>query len=446
MAEKDLYRVADRAMRQITRLGRTQKGGVRKAAPVVKQVLKEVVKHYSKQGKAKPKASGSRTSTRSRTAAGGSSSRVYLGQSKSSGFVGGFKKWRRRGRPNTMSQIQRRGVIVSREYGYKMSIGAADSLIFGHTNFLLDHIWIVTWATLLKRLCLRRGYVIQNFREEVSQEIMPPGYKLYLQAITGRSPDTSQAYDILLWDAPSGPTAWWDMVITISNTTRSWLVNNHHPNAHFGKLYLTHPAGGKVDMSIPLIGCKMQFNLKSSLKIQNQTGPDDIEVKTAEPVYGRSYEGRGTGTASYRDGVATNFFVCSSDTGTFKNVDPQIASGLQEGPPPGYFKQVKKVSKLHLDPGQIKTSNLLSRHSIYLNQIVNLIAKMEDGYDSYILTRFGRFRMFHLEHLLKEAADDPNIQIVWEHQVRTGATCRLKWTTVTDELKMDTKFEVQPSQ
>jgi len=196
----------------------------------------------------------------------------------------------------------------------------------------------------------------------------------------------------------------------------------------------TSPVGLVNSVRLTVEGAVVYLDVKMDLKIQNRTftaaGDDTSEDVNNCPVYGKSYFGVGVGTrrstgfgpgASLTANVNSGHFAASS-------------SGLQVPKEPldyQYWQNIKQVGKVHIDAGQIKTSQLTKRIAMKFNNFLEIInPQLDDGGGvgvtadkSYLNKRLAVFRFFAIEKMLdaNSSVSRTDVIIPYEHNVKIMA-------------------------
>jgi len=182
-----------------------------------------------------------------------------------------------------------------------------------------------------------------------------------------------------------------------------------------------------------LANAKIVFNIQSKLKIQNRTqaaGTDANQTTTItnNPLQGKVYDGKGTGT-NYM--VATNalgvggqkMFFVSKGTGVMDFAPTD--NDLQEPPYGAGFDKVKGMKGYAILPGEIKTSYLGHSSKMALSSALKLLSSQPRGGTPISPTdtpqvEFGKFRFMALEKVIDPVETEPDITIGFEHQWNIG--------------------------
>lgn len=355
-------------------------------------------------------AGGSRRSTASR----GSSS------SKSSGKLGGGRSVRSASR--ALSRVQNTGVLFTSEVGISTSSGPTDSLMLGHTTFPRYIFLSQMFRVIIKNFFRLNRIHIHSFVDVAPLKVDDEIWLNYKSDYDTGTTVSSKTYTFVAGNSFETIVAYFVAEMFASD-----------PMTHFIEMKFVSKDGANLPVYLPLQGARIRFTSRSDLKMQNQTSvgtDDDADDVDNVPLDGKSYEGVGTGSNSFKNRAIEQQFVCDDATGVFTKVGT-VAGGLAEAPPPGYFRNVKKVGKIHLDPGQLKTSTLVTKKSLLLEDFCRHIFT-SGSVDSY-MTRFGKFRFFHLEHMLKAKSSAPLINVAGEVNLRVSMTLSCKQSYITDE-------------
>lgn len=219
-----------------------------------------------------------------------------------------------------------------------------------------------------------------------------------------------------------------DTVNTIMNTFASnsnWATLTSGNSVEFfdiqyvPNVVITSPTNRAV---VKLDNCMLNFDVKSDLKLQNQTKfsstDDTSEDVNNIPVYGKSYEGPGTGPSliGYEAGVGTFSSTLSwkgnLNTGFIQAVpsgNGATDAGMREPLEYQLFKPIRKVGKIHLDASQLKTSVLEKKIKVQFNKFMNLVyPETSEPSATAVGTRningnLSIYRMFGIEKMLDSA-------------------------------------------
>jgi len=198
----------------------------------------------------------------------------------------------------------------------------------------------------------------------------------------------------------------------------------------------TAPASYYKRVDMPLQKAKVTVYTKSSLKMQNRSvevaGDDDANDVDNVPLYGKSYEGPGSGMRSITF-WGGNSFVCDDQFGDIWKQDTVSSTDLREPPPAAQFTNVKKFGKARVEPGQIKTSVLTYSRTILLDEILRILNQENLVANNQVYYNFGKFRVFVLEKMIQTLGsnDDLGIKLGYEVNSYHQVTFKPNYSTAT---------------
>lgn len=193
-----------------------------------------------------------------------------------------------------------------------------------------------------------------------------------------------------------------------------------------------------------LSGCMLRFYSKSTLKLQNRTvntASGDEESVDNVPIYGRGFEGKGSGTGAITKDLrgmvsAARDFVGDDKYGAIAKVPRE--KWYQEVPRADQFLKVKNSIKAHLDPGEVKTSRLLDRLTISFDRLLYTI----NVYNYLNVNRqhglhpLGSYRFFMFEKMLNavEGTLVNSMKVAFETNLFISCTATIKRNYQTAQL------------
>lgn len=177
--------------------------------------------------------------------------------------------------------------------------------------------------------------------------------------------------------------------------------------------------------------------MKLDLKIQNRTvnvaTDDQADDVNNVPIYGKTYEGYGLGAVYNAVDSTNNIQFCANPT-TGAIVNTPTLSELQEPLEYQKFEKVTKIGKIHLDPGQIKTSVLTKKFTASFQYLLHeLNPALANGFNgsgqrNNINGRFSSYRMFAVEKMIDSSTTSPEtrtaVTIAWEHNMKIMMTVK----------------------
>lgn len=185
-------------------------------------------------------------------------------------------------------------------------------------------------------------------------------------------------------------------------------------------------SSGQKPIKVNLLDAKINFFIKSSMKIQNRTvaaaGDDEVDVNNV-PISGRIYNGVGNGPVLRNIGANSNLFNGVS----FKN-PAALAAGsvaqLSEPPAACDFTYCKRYGKVVLQPGAIKTCWLTSKLNVLVANFWKKINQYYNGTNSYERFELGLFNTVAYEKVLGKLAAESDISVAYEVDYKIWATLK----------------------
>lgn len=351
--------------------------------------------------------------------------------SKSKGFLRTSRRVKNRldvyAIKGAIKTVERGGVIDTYSLTQKQQVAYV-----GHTTFAPDHFKDMICRALIKRLFWKAGITIGDFNSVCISANTTATYRITVHYSAGIG--TTNADSKYTIDQPVTNT--FDQSVIALNT---WLFSAWtNDQVVFKALTLTTLHNTTVSNVLSMINLertKIHVNVKSSLKIQNRStnsSNTSEDVVDNVPLYGRSYEGPGNGCvgrsfSNVQNITAPgNFFPASLQAfeiapGTNNNYqDPSIYG---EPPLPRSFHNCKRSGKIHLDPGEIKTSVISYVRSFGFNTIFNVLFNGTTT-PAGTLQRFfyGNYRMFCVEKMITAIAqtDASSIKVAYEVDTKMG--------------------------
>lgn len=188
---------------------------------------------------------------------------------------------------------------------------------------------------------------------------------------------------------------------------------------------------------IRLEGTYVKFYIKMDLKMQNRTvtaaADDQSDDVNNAPIYGKSYFGPGIGTR-FKVATATPSLSANVNTGVIGNIGSNLGTFAQEPLDYQNFANVQKIGKVHMDGGQLKTSQLIKSFTVQFGNMFNVInTQLNDagsttaiGDKSYVPAKFAHYRFFAVEKMMDANPSGAlsNVLVAFEHNVRMTAAIK----------------------
>jgi len=352
--------------------------------------------------------------------------RIAYNASRSAGFISGL-----RNRQTKLDKMSVNGVVAVNEEGGTQAATQPipglyqQALYIGHATCATNQMRKYFWHAFVKKMFNYQNIIIENWNNPAYPDITTPGH--------------SVIWTIRYKDAPNGAVL--SQNFTFDNTTAFSTIATQL-DVFFngtGQVYwfidckIRYGLGTQNTVGIfDLQNAHMEYHCKSALKIQNVTKSSETDDQTddieAVPLYGKSYEGSGSG-AFFRQQEDNVAFQPNTNTGLIQiSFDPFLNESLQEPPPQGHFKYVQRSGKVHMDSGQLKTSVLTYTKKLSFSSFYNKLLMGRPN--TYNWTTLGKFRFFGLEKMIthKGTTADTVIAVIYELDQKMGMlmTCKKK--------------------
>jgi len=270
--------------------------------------------------------------------------------SKSAGFI---SKGRR------ASQRPFSGIQVNYETGG--TVTAVDMMTIGHATIAVEKVIRIFWLTLLKKLMIKGGKPCVRIEEDLELNLTDTVQLIYSTA--SNVSRSTQTYTV------TGVTTLDTLAIWFSDAARGYNVTANSIDQYKFISLSYNPTDVKQSRKAFMELELTSFNLysKSNFKHQNRSVDDlaDNQIDDVDnvPIVGRTFEGHGTGVNRFQgvNGPASGNFVAQVGNGLVSYT--AITTGNNDLPEAREFDRKVSVGKCRLDPGDIKTSQLVSTHS-----------------------------------------------------------------------------------
>lgn len=318
-------------------------------------------------------------------------------------------------------KFSRQGVLVCREGMAVVSTTAiekAQSIMVGHANYTTRQLKADVAYALTKWFAIKLGYEIQDFSTDVPLHVSETFRIFYFYKTSIGGVEANGSFDI------TGGT----FEAVQANFFNMLNVANGQSEHYWTRIQCSRLFGGVLQdykFRCDMARMKVQLYAKSSLKIQNRTinasGNSEADDVDNVPLYGKMYSGNGN--YIFHQDVTIGPPAALSTLPAVVVAKFQIGSPLCEPQPLSFIKKANKISKVHLDPGQIKTSVLVFKKNININVLTKLYAR--SGAD--ILANFdglslGKFSFVHVEKMIQAVAttDVNAMNIAYEVDTKSG--------------------------
>lgn len=333
-------------------------------------------------------------------------------------------------------RMLRRGVIWTREIGGKVTSDKCRYI--GHISMPHRSTMEVMSLALIKYIFMRMNLDVQDLATTnelvaiyrfVAGDILAIGYRQ-----TATAAVTTNTFVVGAADTIDTLLSQWTVLFT-DMPEQGYLVSFTYTPAATS----THPF-----LQFNLMSTFVEVYFKSDLKLQNTSAdsPDDDEMTSVEriPLIGKSYTGPGNHCdvlGDKRVGIADpNPFTGDAVYGMINadgtnDFSPNLAS---TEPVPSYMMlHAKYAGKISLEPGEIKTSTLVSRYRMLLNRFMAHFSSNETIATAQRRKHLGKFRIFAIEKIVepKSAATNAHISIDYENNTSMTVAINAKRVTFT---------------
>lgn len=322
-------------------------------------------------------------------------------------------------RNGVVHQVETTGDIFSSRTAY-----------VGHINFPLNTVGLNLCRAIVKKLYHMRGTEFSNWQELI--EITPGQDPDFVELIYYPSQTDTTPLGIII-NTLSGTTTYdslatalWEQATSVGPpfiTSGLREVFEEYRNPRFTLAILdrsnTVSTVGYDKIQFNLEGAKFEMDFASIFKMQNvtdpTTGPDDTTAIEAQPLYFRSYEGKGTGTHLLGSYQTNNVpFVGSLTTGVIDvgTDNTTFPSALYELPYKEQFLGVKECKTGYFKPGEIMVSRLDFHKTMQFGTLAVMFNNIYT--ETYQFTRNGNFRFFGFDKVLQ--SEGTSVTLAYEHQ------------------------------
>jgi len=323
--------------------------------------------------------------------------------------AGRFRRPRARAKSGKRFQRAKQGVVYNTEHGTLVQAGFTQYI--GHHSVPIEMAKAAVFAAIVKRIQEVAGMSYTS-----QEDVFMGGKQCNIIVTTQTSPGVAEVDTTIAIPAASTINF---AIGLLRSTTLAFFAENE--DATLQRLVVQMVSFNYQPVILHFKESKVSIYSKSTLKIQNRSknalGTEADEVDNV-PLYGKSYQGIGNGTSHIRD--TSSHFLASAATGLIAYSANAANEEYYKEPPFGYeFRDVKRTGKARLEPGEIKTSLLITSKTLLLNKFLQQL--VNSGSITLIKPRFpavGEFRFFGLEKMLETSADPTPILVAAEHNTR----------------------------
>lgn len=332
----------------------------------------------------------------------------------SSGFFSRGRKVRR----SSIDSMMRKGVVTVVETGGVETPSHCGYL--GHCTMPTERVALQFWYAFFKK------FITDNLRLSVSAPnsaisglINGATFEILFYTDTFQ---TISSHAFVIGTNPVLPT-----IDALATEAHNWAVASWDESYTLLRMDFDRDSVG-VDASVSLLGSKIAYRVKSTMKIQNRSaGADGTEADEVDnvPIYGKSYDAKGNGVI-YANPLQSARLTGNDITGY---IAYSGTANLNEPPPANAFDRPTRSNKAKLDPGQLKTSKLSENSKMdatkFLCEVYPLLRR-----PSHVKTYLGKSRIFAFEKMLETeiGVAIANMKIAYEINNRYEFSFQNGWT------------------
>lgn len=323
------------------------------------------------------------------------------------------------------ADLQSKGILLTKELG--ISGTATDCLYIGHSTFAKSQWAYCLAGILVKKIFALKKIPLRNLGDSVTVQLNDQIGLRYKPNVGNTTATTST---VIYTGTGAGVTFMTIVELFYDLFYTTWTDENVILHEIFYGDAIT-----QKNEFINLTNCKVDVWVKSSLKMQNSsygTLGDEADDVDNVPIIGKCYEGNGNGTVSNRDPQTEKSFFAQDNCGYIQR-SGTIADGLAELPPAKYFRSVKKVGKVNVDPGVVKYSTLSFQKKFNISDLLQEIVSITGPATPYkTKSKVGSFKFYGFEHVLQATSSAGSIRVAGEINYEIGMAMTIKLDNVTD--------------
>lgn len=305
------------------------------------------------------------------------------------------------------NRLAKTGVSVVTESNILFN-SSPDLQVVGHATTPSNSVKYVLFKMLIVKMMQKQHILVEQFNED----LFPVGSIWTVEyQIRPETPPSSVPFTMVGGAGNLSPQA---LLNWLMDPLREWNVGVSFANDLFLTSFSYSPPVGYDRIAPPftqLFLNNMYVNLhcKSDMKIQNQTVKDATDTNAEDidnvPLYGKCMDYKGTALVN-RNPLLGSVLGANSTTGLSDGFAIDFGS---EPPLPSQFTNVRRVGKVHLAPGELKTSVIQTKMRGSFSYLLNLFA----SYQPLVTTRrrVGYSRAFFIEKMVNSSAQNIRLQV-----------------------------------
>lgn len=336
---------------------------------------------------------------------------------------------------NILSKYQNSGIVFHKEHGHVVTDAVNQAVYIGHSTCPKRTIIRGAFCAMIKTLCRKAGIKIKNLDEAILKNSnIPARIAIHFKEVDGSTVSIQEftlSVTKTLLQLESDIVTWLETFTATTFPQIFLRMVYYHDVGVIGSSRL-------ISYDIDLTNTWLDVYATSCLKVQNRTinstGNNEADDVDNVPLYGRIFEMNYNGTI-FRDYNQPPLSPASSpqlrtdiDLGSLTtdvSSEMKLSSSLyNEVAQPQQLIGCYSHGKVHLDPGEIKTSKLVFNKKIGMNKLITLY-KSKVGFNGRPEFYFGKTRIIGVEKMISAVAmNETNaFNLAFEHDLKVGFIC-----------------------
>jgi len=366
------------------------------------------------------------------------------------GRLSGKVKSRNRRMP-IKAMYENKGISLNTEYSQTLDSSGNPTVIVGHGTFATEQVMYTAMASIVKRLFAKMNLPVTSWDDVLRGADFTIGDTFQFVGRRQQAEDPSTCTSTLIAAHIGAVGGFRSLVVRLTDLLRAWVNGNSVSPGYVGNqgvviaalTYTPATSAKKPRTEIQLTGAKIDLYIKSDLKMQNQSltvaADNQADNVNNVPIYGKSYSGTGSGIQimcprSVTPGADTRQYNIHFKRGII--AETSNASNLLNEP--WQRKQIrfaKQDGKLGINPGEIKTSGLVSKFSVRFDYLAYVCFQQFDPALAGIAvpnprSNLGKFRVMILDKVIG-LAGATGVKIAYEHNYYCAAIFKPSYSNMT---------------
>jgi len=313
------------------------------------------------------------------------------------------------GKPSLLKKF---GVMTIRED--RGTATSASCVYLGHASVARDLALRSVAFAIVKMVAFKAGFDVSDFEKADTFTFTEGTWQVKWRRGQDQG-DSIQSGDIYI------PTVAYTLA-NVVNVLTLFLVqtgNSETPNFSLVEFSFIPVASARYSMvRLNLQNASIEVDWKTMLKIQNRTtsasGSLSTDIIDVNPLMGRSYMGKGTGTTL---NITRNLLKpLIADIQGLISYDGQSLDCTKEPVPGSAVTNATRTRAIKQAPGEIRTSYLNCKKKLKLNKLILLLGTQRDPIDLHHFLNIGSFKVMAFEKVMFTPGDSSLVTIGYELQ------------------------------